>query len=241
MWQADAQAGMSMPKGHDYCTALALGDHDDWRLPTIKELQTTASFRNTHPAVDTRYFRGTPPGPSGLWAGPRIPDSVDSGWHVGYPDGHVMAYSAHANKFIRCVRADNNAMYLYSDFIDNGDRTVTDKVTDLDWQKTPDATQRTWSPAIKHCESLTLAEKSDWRLPNMTELVSLVDYTAFDPSIDSKLFPDTQVDLYYWTSTSDVYPGAKNMIPTLLQNGLRNEEMEQGTKIENHVAWGISF
>jgi hypothetical protein len=36
MWQADAQAGMSMPKGHDYCTALALGDHDDWRLPTIK-------------------------------------------------------------------------------------------------------------------------------------------------------------------------------------------------------------
>jgi hypothetical protein len=213
----------------------------DWRLPTIKELQTTASYRSTQPAADTRYFKNIPIGSSGYWAGPLIPETIDSGWHVGYPGGHVMPYSAHAEKFIRCVRAENGAMYLYNDLVDNGDGTITDKVTGLIWYKNADSTRRNWEAAIEHCENLTLAETTDWRLPNMVEMVSLVDYTDYDPSIDHKLFLDTHTDLYYWTSTSDVAPGAKNLLTGIAGIPIRNEKMEPGVKVQSDVAWGVSF
>ena len=75
----------------------------------------------------------------------------------------------------------------------------------------------------------------------MVEMVSLVDYTDYDPSIDHKLFPDTHTDLYYWTSTSDVAPGAKNLLTGIAGNPIRNEEMEPGSKVQSDVAWGVSF
>jgi len=241
MWQTQGHEAMSMPRGEDYCSSLELGGHSDWRLPTIKELQTTASYRSTQPAADVRFFKGIPIGSSGYWAGPRIPENVDSGWHVGYPDGHVMAYSAHAGKYIRCVRADDGAMYLYSDLVDNQDGTITDQVTGLDWQQSPDTETRDWWEAIKYCESLVLAEKDDWRLPNLVEIVSLTDYTAYNPAIDTEAFPNTRTDLYYWTSTSDVVPGARNLLTGIVSNPIRNEEVDEGSKLENHVAWGLSF
>ena len=241
MWQTNGYESLSMPKGEDYCSSLELGGYSDWRLPTIKELQTTASYRSTQPAADVRYFKGIPIGSSGYWAGPRIPENIDSGWHVGYPDGHVMGYSAHAGKYIRCVRADDGAMYLYNDFLDNGNGTVADRTTGLSWQKEAEPELRSWQDSIAYCENLQLAGQEDWRLPNMVELVSLVDYTAYNPSIDKEAFPNTRTDLYYWTSTSDVAPGARNLLTGLVGNPIRNENMEHTSKLENHVAWGLSF
>ena len=242
MWQTAGQPGMSMPNGHDYCGSLTLGGFDDWRLPTIKELQTTASYRSTSPAADSRYFKNIPLGASGFWAGPRIPETVDTGWHIGYPDGHVMPYSAHANKFIRCVRADDGAMYLYNDFVDNGDGTVSDRVTDLTWQKeVDDDARRVWKVALHYCESLTLAGKSDWRLPNFIELISLVDYTDYDPALDESLFPNTHKDLFYWTSTSDIFPGADIIADDFVAPPQRNETLRPGKKTKSALAWGVSF
>ena len=152
-----------------------------------------------------------------------------------------MPYSAHANKFIRCVRADDGAMYLYNDFVDNGDGTVSDRVTDLTWQKEPDDARRVWKVALHYCESLTLAGKSDWRLPNFIELISLVDYTDYDLALDESLFPNTRKDLFYWTSTSDIFPGASIIADDFVAPPQRNETMQPGEKTKSALAWGVSF
>ncbi len=41
----------------------------------------------------------------------------------------------------------------------------------------------------------------DWRVPTLTELVSLTHYGRSYPAIDTNYFPDMQKELYYWSST----------------------------------------
>lgn len=86
-------------------------------------------------------------------------------------------------------------------FYDNNNGTITDKSTGLTWQKSENRLL-TWEEALAFCENETdLGGKSDWRLPNINELISLVDYTKFYPAIDQVHFPNV-IGNYYWSSTT---------------------------------------
>jgi hypothetical protein len=94
-------------------------------------------------------------------------------------------------------------------FVDNGDGTVTDNCTGLMWQKdsadvngngqSTDEDNLTWCDALTYCENLRLAGHDDWRLPNVRELQSIVDYGRFGPSIDPVF---GAFSAWYWSSTS---------------------------------------
>ena len=87
-------------------------------------------------------------------------------------------------------------------FTDNGNGTVTDGATGLVWQRRDDNKKRSWTGALAYCEEdVNLAGKIDWRLPNIRELRSIVDYEKYNPAIDATFFPDTD-SWYYWSSTS---------------------------------------
>lgn len=86
---------------------------------------------------------------------------------------------------------------LAGPFTDNGDGTVTDQFTGLVWQQGFDNdTEEDETPA--YCDNLVLGGKYDWRLPTITELGSLIDYTAVtQPPIDLTAFPNTPADQFY--------------------------------------------
>jgi hypothetical protein len=48
---------------------------------------------------------------------------------------------------------------------------------------------------------MQLAEYTDWRLPNLNELQSIVDYTRRDPAIDGTIF-SVAMSSGYWSSTT---------------------------------------
>lgn len=90
--------------------------------------------------------------------------------------------------------------------------TVTDNSTGLMWKKcserlsgddceTGHATTMTWTTATSTCENDTTAGYTDWRLPNIKELLSIVDYGKISPAIDTDVFPAT-VSGVYWSSTA---------------------------------------
>jgi hypothetical protein len=101
-------------------------------------------------------------------------------------------------------------------FTDNNNGTITDNLTGLIWMKNANCSaisQKTWSEALTAVGNLAdgicgLSDGSlagDWRLPNVRELQSLVDYGRFGaPSLPFTNFQD----FYYWSSTSYAgYPG----------------------------------
>ena len=55
-----------------------------------------------------------------------------------------------------------------------GDVICIDRVYGLEWQKETSASYMKWSAAISHCENLNYNSKTDWRLPNINELRSLL-------------------------------------------------------------------
>ena len=86
-------------------------------------------------------------------------------------------------------------------YVDNADNTITDSRFGLMWQKQDDGTPRTWEDAITYCEGLTLAGWSDWRMPNIKELKSIVVNTRYNPAINPTYFPNTVSNFYYSSTT----------------------------------------
>jgi uncharacterized protein DUF1566 len=94
-------------------------------------------------------------------------------------------------------------------FTDNRDGTVTDNCTGLMWQKdtadvngdgrSTDQDFSTWCHALEYCYDLSFAGHNDWRLPNVRELQSIVDYGRFGLSIDPVFGAFSR---FYWSSTS---------------------------------------
>ena len=88
-------------------------------------------------------------------------------------------------------------------FTDNGDDTVTDNHTGLMW--TQDAnlagTSNSWTEAIDFCNALSLADYDDWRLPNVTEILSLLDYTSEVGPEFPGIFSNVGSPSPYWTSS----------------------------------------
>jgi len=99
-------------------------------------------------------------------------------------------------------------------FTDNGDGTVLDKLTGLIWLKQANCFgSRAWTPALSDSAGLQagscgLTDGSadlDWRLPNVRELLTLVDYGEYSPALPaSHAFSGVQTS-FYWTSTTVDY------------------------------------
>ncbi len=84
---------------------------------------------------------------------------------------------------------------------DEGDGTVTDLVTGLVWQKTPDFERRTHAEALEYADGMVLAGKDDWRLPSIEELVSIVDFRGNQHSRTAYL--DERAFDFEWPEVSE--------------------------------------
>lgn len=108
-------------------------------------------------------------------------------------------------------------------FQDNGDGTVTDLYHGLVWKRCVEGLSGTdcsngvaaafnWQEALLSVESINAAGGyagyTDWRLPNIKELASLVEVQCISPAINKTVFPASQSDtlsLDHWSSTHHVH------------------------------------
>jgi hypothetical protein len=130
---------------------------------------------------------------------------------VGYPagveiTGQTISYATGDDGDLK-----KGIMWPNPRFKDNGNGTVTDNLTGLIWLK--DANRfgkRSWTDALNDCNALAdngvgLTDGSsagDWRLPNVKELSSLIDFGNRRSALpNGHPFTNVQRD-YYWSSTT---------------------------------------
>ncbi|WP_200153020.1 DUF1566 domain-containing protein [Chromatium okenii] len=180
----------------------------DWRMPDIKELMGIADYSRHYPAIDTNYFPDKPY--SWFWSGSPHADLSNYAWYVhfnvGYADGNARYY----NGSVRLVRGGQS----FDTFVDNADGTVTQSNTGLMWAKcsegqsgtncTGDAKKMNWSAALTAANNSNLGGYNDWRLPNFKELQALVDYSRYNPAIDTTQFPNTPGS-WFWSGSPDAF------------------------------------
>jgi hypothetical protein len=87
-------------------------------------------------------------------------------------------------------------------YTDNGDGTG------LVWQQSAPTTPFTQAAALAYCAGLNLNGYTDWRLPWVVELVSIVDPSTYNSSINNTVFPNTRSS-FFWSSTPAA--GASNV------------------------------
>ncbi len=80
---------------------------------------------------------------------------------------------------------------------------VKDSVTWLIWESKNIYGKLKWGEAKKRCEWLEKWWYTGWRLPNIKELASLVDYSKYNPSINTKFF-SIPADKH-WSNTDYIY------------------------------------
>lgn len=74
---------------------------------------------------------------------------------------------------------DGNYTGSHANYVDNGDGTITDLVTGLMWQQDM-GEKRTFALAKAYVSKLSLAGHSDWRIPTIKELYSLIQFTGMN-------------------------------------------------------------
>jgi hypothetical protein len=174
MWQQeDDNNEYTWDDAVGYCEDLSLASHSDWRLPDYYELADIVNYGNYGPAIDGLYFPNT--NSSDYWSSTTAVSSPSNVWFVDFDNGDVGDGNKSNGNDVRCVRGGQ----VTADFSDNGNGTLTDNVTGLAWQQEDDDVQRNWEDAITYCEGLSLAGYSDWRLPNIKELKSIVDISVY--------------------------------------------------------------
>jgi hypothetical protein len=96
-------------------------------------------------------------------------------------------------------------------FTDHGDGTVTHAATGLMWMKCPlgqegadcstgSASTFSWKSALDTAAASGFAGHSDWRLPDVNELRSIVEERCYQPAINTAVFPVTPSS-YFWSSS----------------------------------------
>ncbi len=72
--------------------------------------------------------------------------------------------------------------------------------TKLSWQKSEPG-KMTWRVATDYCQDLSLNGRTDWRLPNVDELLTILDRSKKNPAADKSMFPDIHSS-GYWSSAT---------------------------------------
>ena len=217
-----------------YCDGLSWGGYAGWRLPDRYELQSIVDYGGSEPPIDPTAFPGTP-----FWTFWSSSSAAGSGsyvhaWSVYFgADGFVGQVAKTGTACVRCVRSTVLGVPAHATRFTRtapaGDEqpVVADAATGLVWQGcssgqtgsdcTGSASTMDWQAALDYCQESTWAGFTDWYLPSVVELWSIIDVHRSEPAVDPAAFPATPLSGFpsspmfpeFWSSSTDA-SGAPN-------------------------------
>ncbi|MBH2006378.1 MAG: DUF1566 domain-containing protein [Myxococcaceae bacterium] len=206
MWEQQViPQGMTWNDAASYCAELVKQSYGCWRLPSPQELQSLVDYTVQSPAAAINAVAFPNTTDYYFWTSSIFQANKTLVWDVRfnnsglvYPDGTTKSTAFS----LRCVRG--TPLSLETRFTDENHQPLTgdsvqvkDLTTGLIWQRI--VSYSTWGlfgEALVYCPNLKLGGVL-WRIPTAKELLTLVDYTQYNPSIDSSVFPGPTSNWFY--------------------------------------------
>ncbi len=191
-------------------SGVTFAGYSDWRLPTIKEMYSLIVFSGKDISPDETSDVGLTPfidntifdfaygdldsderlidvqcATTNVYVSNEVSLTV---FGVNFADGRIKGYGSttpKGDKSFEYLLVRGNTDYGINKFIDNGDDTITDEATGLMWMKDDSAEAMLWKDALAYAEDKEFAGYSDWHLPDVKELQSIVDYTRSPATTNS--------------------------------------------------------
>jgi len=187
-YSLDCLSGTSctIEEAENYCGNLDIGGFYDWRLPTEKEFSTIINFAQPSSLLYS-YFDIVS---GNYWTSDSVLVSVDSG---------IFTASTTGEAFVKCVRSETPTceqcsqqmispvgnLYYFGFF----------ESQSVLWYYDELKSATTWQSALADCSAISENGLTNWRLPTVNELPSLVnrtELTALIPGLSGA----------FWTSTT---------------------------------------
>lgn len=228
MWQRHVSTHTyNAAEAQAYAQSLSLAGHTDWRIPTRAELETIFSPHHM-PTIDAEVFTDTPKNGWFLCNTPSAAHPVQT-WAILFDTGSIdnTRNASASTFFVRCVRfapekldalqhkqtmqtSFTSQRFVVHTHIDGIPETILDQQTGLLWQTEIHELGYTHTQAQHAAQALRLANYTDWRVPTLTELRTLLDDTQTEPSVYTD-FVDLCAQgiptvLTYWTQNTVMQP-----------------------------------
>ena len=212
----------------------------DWRLPTVDELKTLVycskgvkdkdsgmcNDGSEQPTINQQAFPNTA---GWYWSGSPSADYSDYyAWYVYFNYGYSSINLRDGYSYaVRLVRNKPNAEpppQKTGQYIDHGDGTITDTASKLMWKRCSEGLSGVnceegeskgykYDEAVEKFKNIEYAGFSDWRLPTVDELKTLVYCSkgvkdkdsgrcndgSEQPMINQQAFPNTT--MWYWSGS----------------------------------------
>jgi len=157
---------------------------------------------------------------STLYVGNTGNDGGSTMFGVNFADGRIKGYGLTlfgSDKTFYVYYVRGNTDYGDNDFADNSDGTITDMATGLMWSQDDSGGGMNWEDALAWVQQKNAENylgHSDWRLPDVKELQSIVDYTRSPQTTSSAaldaVFNITSITIengssdypYFWSGTT---------------------------------------
>jgi PKD repeat protein len=203
--------------GLDASPCMAPGAGACGAVPFLDTNYFAFEYGNTNAGeriIDAQYWSSTEYGGTTMGGNATV-------FGVNFADGRIKGYprdigpGGTATQFCRYVRG--NPAYAFNNFTNHDDGTITDQATWLMWAQADSGTGLNWSNALAWVQARNAAGYlgyHDWRLPDVKELQSLVDYSrspdttasaAINPQFSSTSLINEAGQLdwpAYWSSTT---------------------------------------
>ena len=199
VWSNRSPGRMDWEEAETYCKTLSEDDFTDWKLPNIDELRTLiqnhSGTQTGGTCLVSEKARGNYTndceGKKGnnfsklgdvvwLWSSSLLPGSMGGGivsnmlyhaWGVNFENGRVATASGRSGRaYVRCVRDAKTKKKESTQIIQ---ATQPEKVVNLQWSSMSNRKMHL-EDAVDYCQYLMEDCRTEWRLPNIDELRTLI-------------------------------------------------------------------